>query len=216
MLQTQGGVGEGCSRCGPHGRRGDPLRRAASWRTWCLGVYLRGRPRPWKVKHHRAGHEVSSRWQRDAAMGRRCCKAEGEPFARMGRARGCSAPWGGEEPKCPLRVLHLAGQVSEEHPTSPLRWSRLRSTQGSPTEELLMSSLTRPRRGDAGSGEGLDAKTKMQPSMEEAALPHWPRPFVGQVLLQAEDGVSKRAPGGFSFLWICPPTFSTQTMMKSR
>lgn len=80
-----------------------------------FGVPPSGQTRPWKAKHRWPGHEVLPRWQRDTVMVCRCCRAGGNPFARMGRAGGCSAPWGGVgKAKCLLCVLHLTGQVSEE------------------------------------------------------------------------------------------------------
>lgn len=168
-----------------------------------FGCSPSGQIRPWKVKHHWPGHKVSSRWQRDAAMVGRCRRAGGKPFTGMGKAQGCSAPWGGKAQMsslCPSP--QRPGFRRAFNTTSVVEPASLNTS--SPGEELLKSSLTQPRMGNAGSGDSLDTK----PYTEEAALPHQPWPCVGQVLLQAEDGISMRASRGFSFLWICPPTFS--------
>lgn len=66
-----------------------------------------------------------------------------------------------------------------------------------------------------GLGRVYMLKPKTQLSMEEAALPHHTWPFVGQVLLQQEMVSPWELLVGFSFLWICPATFSTQATMKS-
>lgn len=77
-------------------------------------------------------------------------------------------------------------RFQEEHLMPPLWWSQHPSTQSIPGQELFESSLTRPRIGNAGSEEGLGIEIKMQPSMEEAALPHWPWPSQAKCFTKQE------------------------------
>lgn len=106
-----------------------------------------------------------------------------------GKGRGC---WGR---KAQISSLHFTSPVWFQENARPISVVEpLPSPPGSPGEELLKSSLTRLRMGNAGSGDGLDATTKTAAthrgsSSSPAALP-WLS--VGQLLLQAEDD-SRRA-----------------------
>lgn len=152
----------------------------------------------------------------DAPWGRAMRSQRCQGRAVMVQQEACPLPaWEDHEgarvgkPKFPLCALHLTRVVSGECPThlcggaSSLNtrqpWGRAAQVKPHPTQD----------------GESLDATTK-------TAATHRRKQFFtispalavcGPSASQADD-VSRRASGSFSFLWICPLTFSTRTIMK--
>lgn len=96
-----------------------------------------------------------------------------------------------------------------------LWWSWCSSLQGSPGEELLKSNLTTIQDEQCcvwGGFRCQDQNTAVRGGSSSSPLAPAMR---GPGASPAGDGVSMKAPGGFSFLWIYLATFSTQTTMES-
>lgn len=175
-----------------------------------------GQTRPWKAKHCWPGHEVLPRWRRDTVVVCGCCRAGGNPFARMGWARGAQHPGVGWERPNVFSVSFTSLARFQKSVRSPLLWwSRCPSPQGSPGEELLKSNLTVTQDGQCQVWGGIRCQDQ-NAAVRGGSGSSPPAPAIrGPGASPAGDGVSMRAPGGFSFLRICPVIFSTQTTMKS-